>query len=100
MKNKYFILTVIWLIAVSALISCNTNREKKVEDAEKKVKEVADLLGFDWNKKIITPAAQLYAKVYGISVDEALTRLNNISFKNNPFEGMKKVWAPKTQQEG
>jgi adenylate cyclase class IV len=69
-------------------------------ESEEKVKEMADMLGFDWNKKIITAAAELYVKVYGISIDEVLEKISNITFKNNPFTGMKKVWAPKTQQEG
>jgi adenylate cyclase, class 2 len=69
-------------------------------ESEEKVKEISDLLGFDWGKKMIVPAGDVYEKVYGISIDETLKKISNISFKNNSFEGMKKVWAPKTQQEG
>ncbi len=39
MKNKYFILSVIGLIAGSVLTGCDTNREKKVEDAKDNVKQ-------------------------------------------------------------
>ncbi len=39
MKNKYFILTVIGLIAGSVLTGCDTNREKKVEDAKENVQQ-------------------------------------------------------------
>jgi predicted adenylyl cyclase CyaB len=60
--------------------------------SEKRVKEVADKLGFDWNKKLIVPASDVYVKVYGISLDEAFDKIANITFENNPFKGMKKVW--------
>jgi predicted nucleic acid-binding Zn-ribbon protein len=39
MKNKYFILTFIVLIAGSVLTGCNSNREKRVEDAKENVKQ-------------------------------------------------------------
>lgn len=61
-------------------------------ESEEKVKEIAILLGFDWNKKIITAAAEVYAKVYGITIDEVLEKISNITFENNPFKDMKKVW--------
>jgi adenylate cyclase class IV len=69
-------------------------------ESEEKVKEIADLLGFDWSKKIIAPWPEVCVKVYGLSTDEVMEKITNLSFENNPFEGMKKVWAPKTQQEG
>lgn len=36
MKNKFFILTIIGMIAGFAAIGCNIDREKKVEDAKQK----------------------------------------------------------------
>jgi len=60
--------------------------------SEIKVKEIANELGFDWNKKIITPAIEVYAKVYGIGIEEALAKTSDITFENNPFKDMKKVW--------
>lgn len=39
MKIKYFILLVIAIIACLAFISCDINREKKVEDAKENVKQ-------------------------------------------------------------
>ena len=39
MKNKYFVLTVLGLMAGFVLIGCNINREKKVEDAKENVKQ-------------------------------------------------------------
>lgn len=58
--------------------------------SEEKVKEIAADLGFDWNKKIITAAAEVYSRVYKIDIEEVLTKISNITFENNPFEGMKK----------
>ncbi len=57
-------------------------------DSENKVKEIAEELGFKWNHKIITPAADVYARVYKISIEEALEKLKDITFENNPFAGM------------
>lgn len=68
-------------------------------DSEAKVKEIAQELGFDWEKKIITPAPEIYAKVYGMEMEDVLTKISNITFENNPFENVPKVWSPKTQTE-
>jgi len=62
-------------------------------DSEEKVGEIAKDLGFDWNKKIITAAAEVYAKVYGIDVEEVLEKISNITFENNPFFGLTKKWS-------
>lgn len=71
--------------------------------SEEKVKEIALELGLDWEHKIITPAAEVYARVYGIRLEEVLEKISNITFENNPFEGMKRVWpvdiaAPKIEE--
>lgn len=66
-------------------------------DSEAKVREIAEEFGFDWNKKIITAAPEVFSKVYGISIDEALEKLKYVTFENNPFDGMKKAWDPKNQ---
>ena len=39
MKHKYFILTLIVFIAGAIITGCNTNREKKVEDAKENVEQ-------------------------------------------------------------
>jgi predicted adenylyl cyclase CyaB len=67
--------------------------------SEEEVREIADELGFDWDKKIITAVAEIYEKVYGISIDEVLEKISDITFENNPFDSIKKVWTPKTQNE-
>lgn len=62
-------------------------------DSEEKVKEIALKLGLDWNKKIIVPAADIYAKVYQLTIDEVLEKISNITFENNPFSGLTKKWV-------
>ena len=62
-------------------------------DSEEKVKEIALLLRLDWDKKIIVPAADIYARVYGISIDEVLEKISFITFENNPFSGLTKKWT-------
>lgn len=59
-------------------------------ESEKEVKEIATELGFDWNKKIITAAAEVYAMVYRMDIDEVLEKISYITFENNPFKGFKK----------
>jgi predicted adenylyl cyclase CyaB len=68
--------------------------------SEEKVKEIADELGFDWNKKMIIPAGDVYVKVYGIPMEEVLEKISNITLEKNPFKGLPKVWDPKVQNEG
>ena len=60
--------------------------------SENQVRRIADELGLDWSKKIITGAAYVFSKVYGVSVDEAIEKLSYITFEKNPFEGLTKVW--------
>lgn len=68
-------------------------------DSEEKVKEIAEELVFDWNKKIITPAPEIFAKVYGMDIEDVLEKTSYITFENNPFEGLPKVWDPKKQTD-
>ncbi|MCX6705654.1 MAG: CYTH domain-containing protein [Candidatus Woesebacteria bacterium] len=58
--------------------------------SEEAVKEIAEELGFDWNKKIITPAAEVYAMVYRMDINEVLEKISYITFENNPFKNLKK----------
>lgn len=67
--------------------------------SEEKVKEIAEKLGFDWNNKILTSAPDILSKVYGLPIEDVLEKVVNITFENNPFEGMKKVWTPVTQSQ-
>jgi adenylate cyclase class IV len=59
-------------------------------ESEEKVKEIAEDLDFDWKKKIITPAAEVYARVYKMSINEVLEKISNITFEKNSFKGLKK----------
>ena len=60
--------------------------------SEETVKKIASELGLNWDERIIVPAAEVYAKVYGIGIDEVLEKISYITFKDNPFKGVKKVW--------
>lgn len=60
--------------------------------SEGKVKEIAEKLGFDWEKKILTAAAEILAKAYGMSIDEVLDKISYITFEKNPFEKLERVW--------
>ena len=62
-------------------------------DSEDKVMEIAQKLGLDWDKKLIVPAAEIYGKVYGLSIDEVLEKIANLSYENNPFSGLTKKWT-------
>jgi len=59
-------------------------------ESEKQVRKVAKELGFDWEKKIVTAVVEIMSKVYGLTVDEVLRKVSNITFENNPFEGLKR----------
>lgn len=61
-------------------------------DSEEKVKDIALKLGLNWNKKMIVPAANVYAKVYGMTIDEVLEKISFITFENNPFLNLTKKW--------
>jgi len=61
-------------------------------DSEEKVKEIAGDLGFDWDKKLIMAASGLFAKVYKMNIEEVLEKISYLTFENNPFESLKKVW--------
>ncbi len=60
--------------------------------SEEEVRSIAGDLGLNWDKRIITAAAEVYAKVYAMDIEEVLEKLSNITFENNPFEGLTKKW--------
>ena len=60
--------------------------------SEKQVKEIALKLGLDWDGKLFDTLDELCSRVYGVSQEEALEKIKNVTFENNPFEGMKKIW--------
>lgn len=50
-------------------------------DSEEQIKSVAEKLGLNWNNKVLASAAYFYAQKWGITFDEALIRIENISFE-------------------
>src|SRR3989344_6490264 len=60
--------------------------------SEWEVKSFAHDLGLNWEGRIITTAAEVYAKVYGMSIEEVNRKISNITFENNPFRGLTKKW--------
>lgn len=61
-------------------------------DSEEKVKEIAEELGFDWDKKLVVNAGEVFVKVYGLDKEKITELISNLTFENNPFEDLKKVW--------
>jgi Adenylate cyclase, class 2 (thermophilic) len=60
--------------------------------SEERVKELAMELGLSWEKRIITTAAEIFMKVYNLPLDDVLKSISNITFENNPFKNLKRVW--------
>lgn len=58
--------------------------------SEEEVKKLALELGLNWEKRIITPTPEIYAKVYKLDIEDVLKMVNNLTFKNNPFKGLPK----------
>jgi len=63
-------------------------------ESEERVKKVAEKLGFNWKERIVTAVVEIMARVYGLTVDEVLDKISNITFENNPFEGLKRNDRP------
>lgn len=61
-------------------------------DSEESVKDMAEKLGFDWSKKIITAMPEIYSRVFNISLDEALELMSDLTFENNPFKRLTVKW--------
>ncbi len=55
-------------------------------NSEEAVKQIAEELGFDWKKRIITSAKELFMKKYDLTSEEALKKTSHLTFENNPFE--------------
>jgi adenylate cyclase class IV len=58
--------------------------------SEEEVKTIALELGLNWDKRIITPIPEVYAKVFHLDIEKVLTMVNNLTFETNPFSGMPK----------
>jgi adenylate cyclase class 2 len=60
--------------------------------SEGEVKKIAEKMDFEWDKKIITAAAEVYSKVYGMDINKVLDKISDLTFENNPFSGMSMKW--------
>lgn len=54
-------------------------------ETEEKVKKTAELLGCDWEARIITSVKEIYAKKYNISLSEVRKHLAHITFDHCTF---------------
>jgi len=55
--------------------------------SESEIKRVAEKLGLDWEAKIIVPMLNVYAKVYGLPMEEVLEKMRYLTFEKNSFQG-------------
>jgi len=58
--------------------------------SEAHVKEVAEKLGFDWSKKMISASPELYAEVYRLPITQVLAKYRHLTFQSRPFAKLKK----------
>ena len=56
--------------------------------SEENVRRIARHLGFDWNKRIITGAKELFMNEYNLSREIVTEKMNYITFENNPFKDL------------
>lgn len=57
-------------------------------ESEEKVQQIAELLGFQWDNRIITSVVEIYVQKYNLSGEEVLEIMANLTFENNPFENL------------
>lgn len=58
--------------------------------SEEEVRLIAVELGLNWDKRIVTPCPEIYAKVYHLDLEKVLGMVNNLTFENNPFKDLPK----------
>lgn len=58
--------------------------------SEAQVKHIAEIIGFDWTKKIITACPEIFMEVYHLELEEVLDKVSNVTFENNPFADLPK----------
>ena len=59
--------------------------------SERKVRQIAEKLGFSWEKKIITAVVEIFQKVYNLTLEDALEKISHLTFEKNLFKGLKKA---------
>lgn len=60
-------------------------------NSEEEVKQIAEKLDFEWEKRIITGIKEVYMKVYGLTREEVTEKIKNITFENNSFKDLPKI---------
>jgi adenylate cyclase class 2 len=58
-------------------------------ESEDQVKKIAAKLNLDWKKRIIASIVDVFMMVYGLSAEEVLRKISNLTFENNSFSGLK-----------
>ena len=53
--------------------------------SEEQVQEIALKLQLNWEAKIITSVAEIYMKIYHLTMQEILKKISFITFEKNPF---------------
>lgn len=67
--------------------------------SEKKLKEVAEKIGFDWNKKIITSVVEIIAQTFGLSFEQVHQKMERLRLDDHPFAGLTKSRIPQSQDD-
>lgn len=57
-------------------------------DSEQSIKQVADVLHFDWDKRIITSNKEIYMQVYKLTKEKVTQLLQHLTFEDNPFTNL------------
>jgi len=55
-------------------------------DSSETVKHVSQLLDQDWAKRRITSIVEIYAEKYNLTNLQVISKLNHITFEDNPFD--------------
>jgi adenylate cyclase class 2 len=66
-------------------------------DSENHVREIARILGLNWDKKIITFNLNVYMDVYRLDKKAVWEKMKLITFENNPFAGLPTFPIPNSQ---
>lgn len=54
-------------------------------ESEEKVQQIAELLDFQWEDRIITSVVEIYMNKYNLTGEEVLKIMGDLTFDNNPF---------------
>jgi len=74
---------------------CTETYSEIEASSEEQVKEIADKLELNWDGKLLLALDGLCSKIYGIDQKHALEKIKYVTFENNPFAEMKRIWPSK-----